>query len=398
MPEAVVFGAGSVGRGFIAQLFTRAGYRVTFVDVDELLVEALNARGGYTLTLVTNESRQEVAVGPVRAIHSRDAGAVVEVLQHASLAATAVGAEPLRLVAPLLARSIATRMAAGTTEPLNIIVCENLPDQAGYLRGLLDGLLGEDERGYLQEHVGLVNAVIARMVPAPTAEMRARDISGILTEPYYDLPVDGAAWRGTVPAIPGLQAVSPFAPYIVRKLYICNGLHALLAYLGYRRGHALACDAVDDLTLRPLLEGGLRESAAGLAHAYGEICEGCRPAALEALISSLWPRLANRALADPLHRLARDPLRKLAPRDRIVGPARLAEAAGVFPEHLAWGIAGALAYDDADDPAAVGLQERIAEQGAAVVLAQVAGIAAGEPLGRRVLEAYERLKQGAWPA
>lgn len=298
MDEAVVFGAGSVGRGYMAELFTRAGYRVTFVDIDQSLVEALNSRGSYTLSLVTNESRQDVEVAPVRAILSSDTDAVADALRHATLAATAVGAEPLRQVAPLIARGIAARQADGTATPLNIIVCENLPDQAGYLRGLLDGLLGEEERLYLEDHVGLVNAVIARMVPEATAEMRARDVSGIITEPYYDLPVDGDAWHGAAPAIPGLQVVSPFAPYIVRKLYICNGLHALLGYLGSRRGHLLACDAVEDPVLRPLLEGGLREAAAGLAHAHGAVCEGCRPAALEGLISSLWPRLANRELAD----------------------------------------------------------------------------------------------------
>lgn len=398
MDEAVVFGAGSVGRGYMAELFTRAGYRVTFVDIDQSLVEALNSRGSYTLSLVTNESRQDVEVAPVRAILSSDTDAVADALRHATLAATAVGAEPLRQVAPLIARGIAARQADGTATPLNIIVCENLPDQAGYLRGLLDGLLGEEERLYLEDHVGLVNAVIARMVPEATAEMRARDVSGIITEPYYDLPVDGDAWHGAAPAIPGLQVVSPFAPYIVRKLYICNGLHALLGYLGSRRGHLLACDAVEDPVLRPLLEGGLREAAAGLAHAHGAVCEGCRPAALEGLISSLWPRLANRELADPLHRLARDPIRKLAPRDRIVGPARLAQAAGVLPEHLAWGIAGALAYDRPDDPAAVVLQGRIAQEGAGAVLAQVSQIAADEPLGRAVLEAYERLQRDEWPA
>ena len=70
----------------------------------------------------------------------------------------------------------------------------------------------------------------------------------------------------------------------------------------------------------------------------------------------------------------------------------------MLPEHLAWGIAGALAYDRPDDSAAVALQGRIAQEGAGAVLAQVSQIAADEPLGRAVLEAYERLQRDEWPA
>jgi len=45
-PTAIVFGAGNVGRGFLGQLFTESGYQVVFVDIDEPLLQALNARGG----------------------------------------------------------------------------------------------------------------------------------------------------------------------------------------------------------------------------------------------------------------------------------------------------------------------------------------------------------------
>ncbi len=53
-------------------------------------------------------------------------------------------------------------------------------------------------------------------------------------------------------------------------------------------------------------------------------------------------RFANRPLSDTVFRLARDPLRKLGPNDRLVGAARLAEKAGVAPEGLSWSIAGGL--------------------------------------------------------
>jgi mannitol-1-phosphate 5-dehydrogenase len=54
---AVIFGAGSVGRGFLGQLFNESGYEVVFVDVDEVLVEALARQGTYTLRLSGIEYR-----------------------------------------------------------------------------------------------------------------------------------------------------------------------------------------------------------------------------------------------------------------------------------------------------------------------------------------------------
>ena len=111
-------------------------------------------------------------------------------------------------------------------------------------------------------------------------------------------------------------------------------------------------------------------------------------------IDYLLVRFGNRALADPIDRLARDPLRKLAPTDRLVGAARLVERQGMIPRGLVWGIAGALAYRDARDEHALALEARLADAGLARVLADVAGIRIDEPLGKSVSEMYDMLVRG----
>ena len=40
--KAVMYGAGNIGRGFIGALFAQSGYQVSFVDVVEATVQALN--------------------------------------------------------------------------------------------------------------------------------------------------------------------------------------------------------------------------------------------------------------------------------------------------------------------------------------------------------------------
>ena len=133
MKQAIIFGAGNIGRGFMGQLFSESGYEVTFVDVDRPLLETLNERGRYTIRLVTNEQTEEVAVGPVRALHSGDLDAVAEAVSRAEIGATAVGAGILKHIAPAVAAGIARRAQLGVEAPFNLILCENLHGAAALL-------------------------------------------------------------------------------------------------------------------------------------------------------------------------------------------------------------------------------------------------------------------------
>jgi mannitol-1-phosphate 5-dehydrogenase len=291
-----------------------------------------------------------------------------------------------------VARGIAARRQRGVDAPLNIIICENLKEASAIFRDLVAEHLEAPAQGYMAKHVGFVSTVIARMVPELPAGLRARDPSLIIVEPYKELPVDRSGFAGDIPEIVGMQPRDNFAFYTARKLYLHNMTHAILGYLGYRRGYELGYEALEDAEVRPILDGALDESVQGLAARYDVPAEQLRE-----YVADLVARCANRALADPILRLARDPLRKLAPTDRLVGAARMAEAAGIEPLDLSWGIAGALAYDAPSDAIAVELQERIAQDGVESVLESVCEIDPQEPLGRAVLERYRRLaKEARW--
>lgn len=401
MKAAVIFGAGNVGRGFIGQLFAESGYEVTFVDIDEPLIAALRSRGSYTIRLVDNEHVETVQVAPVTGLLSREQEAIAEALARATIGATAVGARALPHIAPLAARGIAQRAARGVDAPLNLIICENLKGAASTFRGMLEEQLRrmataaeglpvrvEEALRYLATHVGLVDTVIGRMVPELPPDLRAQDPSLIIVEPYKELPVDRVGFVGEIPAIVGMQPCDHFALYTARKLYLHNAGHAVLGYLGYLRGYTLGYEALEDAEIRLLLEAALDESLRGIVSVYG-----AEENWLRAHVADLLGRFANRALADPILRLARDPIRKLAPSDRLVGAARTAERAGILPRNLAWGIAAALAFDAPSDPIAVELQERIARQGVRGVLQSICQIAPEEPLGQMILQHYDALRQ-----
>lgn len=384
--QAIIFGAGNVGRGFLGQLLSESGYGVTFVDVDEPLVAALDARRAYTIQLVDNEGATEIEVSPVRALLSQESQAVARALAEAHLAATAVGVRALPHVAPLVAAGVARRAEGGDAGPLNVIICENLKEAGTAFRRMVAGHVPDEHAPYLERNVGFVDTVIGRMVPPPTPEMRARDPSLIAVEPYKELPVDRRGFVGPIPSIVGLEPCDNFPAYTARKLYVHNCGHALLGYLGYLRGHEYSYQALADEGIRAVFDKAMEESQAGIVTAY-EV----EPGWLKAHVADLVHRFANRALGDTVFRLARDPLRKLHPQDRLVGAARLAEKAGVRPDALALGIAAGYRFDSAEDPLAAQLQERIAAEGLARVIADVSAIQADEPLGSMVQQHYEEI-------
>jgi len=386
--RAVIFGAGNVGRGFLGQLFSESGYLVTFVDIDVPLIEAMRSRRTYTIRLVDNERAQEVRVGPVTGLLSCETQAVAVALAAATLGATAVGARALPQIAPLVAAGVALRGQQGVSQSLNMIVCENLKGAATIFRKMVTEKLDASYHQYLSCHVGFVETVIGRMVPDLAPELRAEDPTLIVVEPYKELPVDSTAFVGEIPQIVGMQLGDNFELYTVRKLYLHNTGHAVLGYLGYRRGYVLGYKALEDPEIRPIFDGALEESQKGIESYYGASGEW-----LGAFVADLTARLANRVLADPVLRLARDPLRKLAPSDRLVGPARMAESVGITPVNLALAIAGALSFDAPQDPMAVELQERIAAEGVESVLESVCEISRDEPLGVAILERYRRLHE-----
>ncbi len=388
--NAVIFGAGNIGRGFIGQLFSESGYFVTFVDIDEELLAALNRRGAYRLETVFNEERQEYRIGPVRGISARDREAAAEAVSRAQIGATAVGVRALPHIAPVLAAGIVRRAQSGIEAPINFIICENLKNAAAHVRELVGQEIPETARDYFETHVGFVDTVIGRMVPAPTPEMRAADVSWIRVEPYKELPVDRTGFKGPVPKISAMTAYDDFAVFTARKLYLHNCGHALLAYPGFLRGLEYGWQALADPVVRGIFENGLAESRAGIVRRYG-----ADPAWLDEHAADLKRRFANRALGDTVFRLGRDPVRKLGPQDRLVGAARLAEAAGTQPESLARAIAAALHFNPPEDPVAVEMQQAIRDRGPAKVLEEISGISPDEPLGRLVLREYQRWQDAA---
>ncbi|NUM52942.1 MAG: mannitol-1-phosphate 5-dehydrogenase [Candidatus Hydrogenedentes bacterium] len=390
MRKAVQFGAGNIGRGFLGQLFYESGYETTFVDVADALVAGLNDRHSYPLRILDDVS-YTMCIENVRAVHATKTDAVAKALAGAEIAATAVGVPVLPKIAHLIAAGIEQRFADFNATPLNVIVCENLLDAGPYLREQVRGHLSPTFHAVLDEKVGFVEASIGRMVPVMTETQRQEDPLLVCVEEYCHLPVDKDGFKGPIPELKNLQPRDNFAGYVERKLFVHNAGHAVAAYLGYLKGYEYIWQAVGDPAVRTEIETALAESCEGLARKHGMDVQ-----ALRKHTDDLLRRFGNRLLGDQVERVARDPIRKLGPRDRLIGAATMCLEQGVSPLNLAFAAAAAIRYDHPSDPAAQSIQERLAREGLSGVLREVCTLDPDSILGCLVASGIRRLDAEGW--
>ncbi|BCW95417.1 MAG: hypothetical protein WHS44_00240 [Fimbriimonadales bacterium] len=351
---ALQLGAGKIGRGFLAHLYARSGFETIFVEARRELVESLNRHHSCWIEWTDGE-REPIA--PVSAIDARDTEAVAAAFARADVASTAVGVHALPQLAPLIAAGL-RRRAAENPAPLNLLLGENaLHAHTLLCDALLQTLAPEEHR--LLEPLGLVRCIIGRQA---VAELPG-DPPGVRVDRYSKLPIDADALIGEPPPIVGLQPVRPFEIYMQRKLYLHNGLHALIAYLGAQRGYHTIQHALQDPEIHALFVQGAKSLAQAFlkAHPFD-------PAEHYETVQDILARIQDPHLDDPIARVAREPLRKLRPDDRLVGAYRLLAEQGEDPTPFRKAILAALAYYDPSDPESAALRQMIEAHGADYVL------------------------------
>lgn len=378
MKTAIMYGAGNIGRGFIGKVFADSGYEVCFLDIMQEIIDEMNARGEYTVRIVSNDGEKDTTVKPVRAVNSLTDQAIDEIV-NCEIMATAVGVNVLPRIAPVIAKGMVARMER-TGRPLDVILCENQLGADELMRGWIYEQLTDAQRAWADENLGLVEASIGRMVPPLTPEMRAVDKLLICVEPYAELPVDRDAFKGEIPDLVGLIPYTPFEFYIKRKLFLHNGGHALCAYLGYQKGYEYIWQAIADPEIYAAAKASMMTSAEALVRKFGE---GVREN-VESNVTDLLFRFQNKALKDTVARVGADPVRKLRRNDRIVGAALFAIEQGVDPTPIVNGIAAALRFDRAEDATAPEIQKALREQGVDYVLEHYMGLEPDEELYSRI--------------
>ncbi len=338
--HAVMYGAGNIGRGFIGQLFSQSGYNVSFIDVNQEVIGELNKRGEYVVEILSNDANEEVLVKNVCGVDGMSEEKVSEAIASADVMATAVGVNILPRIVGNIAKGLQLRWKQGNKTPLNIIICENMIDADKFLAESIKERLDDSEKALFDELIGTVEASIGRMVPIQTPEMTKNDPLRVCVEPFCNLIVDKASFKGEIPPIENMSAYAPFRLYIERKLFLHNMGHSLTAYLGNLKGYEYIWQAIEDTEIEAIAIRAMTESALALSIRYDVPFKD-----LYDHVEDLLFRFTNKKLGDTVFRVGRDLKRKLSPEDRIVGAIHSCLEAGVKPVALYAAYAAALKFE-----------------------------------------------------
>lgn len=373
--QALHFGAGSIGRGFIGDLLHRSAYDITFVDTNAALNQQMQQQGGYSVYIIEKNYQHQFI--PVRQALSplTDKDAIIQRCVEADLITTAVWADNLPKIAPLLLAGLRARKQAGKGK-VNVIVCENALFNGQILRR---ECLNSGEKN-IDELAAFPDTAVDRMVLANQRD--GQDVIDVGVD--YELVIDSQGLLDPhQQPIKGAIYTDNLQKYLERKLYIINGGHAWAGFVGHLRGYTTMQQIFADRQLVAEIRESMRETARLLHEKYAFPL-----AELEEYIAFVINRFCTPGIVDTVQRVCRSPVRKLAAGDRLTGPCEQCAQLGLPAEYLVKGIAAALHYNDPDDEQSVLLQAYIANNNVSEAITHFTGIKENTGLHEKIISHY----------
>ncbi|MCM8765154.1 MAG: hypothetical protein NC830_07350, partial [Candidatus Omnitrophica bacterium] len=222
---------------------------------------------------------------------------------------------------------------------------------------------------YFEKNVGLVETVLGRMIPIVPEEIKKQYPLIVLAEPYNTMPIAKNMFKGKLPDVKGFLFVDNIETYEAMKLYIHNFTHAAFAYAGHKKGYTFIWQTVADRKIRDLVQKAYIEIKQAINKKYNVSKQE-----IDHYYEDLLTRFSNKGLGDTVIRVAREPIRKIGPNDRIIGAARLCQMQEVLPEYISFFAALCIYYDEPADPESKKLKNLLETHGIDYILENISGL------------------------
>jgi mannitol-1-phosphate 5-dehydrogenase len=358
----VGFGFGAIQAGlFLYEAYQSGAFgRMAVAEVLPDVVADVRAAGGMFTVNVAHADRVEaVQIGPVAIENpavTEDRARLIRAVAEAHEMATAVPSVDYYAgfgdgsLHRILAEGLRRKAAAGGPQCV-VYAAENHNRAASILAEHVMDAVPAAERDAVSAQVRFVDTVIAKMCgvheDAPDlAPVVPNSQRTFLVESFNRILISRIDFASGLPFDRGISAFEEkddLLPFEEAKLYGHNAVHALAAYTGAVCGVDYVAELSDRTGMLAFLRNALvRESGAALVARYGGLDEFFTPDGYAEFADDLLARMVNPHLRDTVARVGRDPARKLAWDDRLIGAMRFCRAMGVRPDRYAFGAAAAL--------------------------------------------------------
>ena len=319
--SVLIYGAGAIGRGFLAPLLQKYNLEISFADKDEKLITELKSKKHYKAA-ITGSNEYEFIDVPVKDAFFQTEEKNIE---QYDLVFSCVG--------PANCYDLSEEFKHART----LISCEN---DLSTVKGL------QELSGNRNIYFGIPDVITSNTAPPellkqdPLMTVTERGVL-VLEKGNYQLP-DEILHVGC----------EELHMHWMCKLFIHNAPHAIVAYLGWMKGFTYIHEAMADKDINEIVVGSISEITDGViasGFAVKEYAIYYKEKELK--------RFSNKLLYDKIERVAREPLRKIAKNNRLVLALRNALFNGVLPVNTAKGIKAALYYNNTSDEEAVYFQK-----------------------------------------
>ena len=293
MKLAIHFGAGNIGRGFIAPILQENNYEVVFVDVNKELIEQINLLQGYKVRSISLNASSDIFVKNISGLLLDDEEFLNEKLAQADLITTSVG--------PKFVKDIFNLVSSTKTEKIQTFIAFENMYRASTSNSTESGL----------SKLVLIDAVVDKIVPPQN--ITSLDV---IVEEYGSIILDNNV--NTKPLNESkIVSYSNYEHEFYKKLWLLNGLHLKLAYFGLSRNIKYIHEILSNQEGLDFAERAIDS----LSKAYSLFSNSTED--LKDFKQTILNRFSMPEIQDEVTRIARNPQIKFSKDERFERPLRL---------------------------------------------------------------------------
>lgn len=314
--KLLIYGAGAIGRGYLPWVFTPDKYEYYYVEKNQVIRKLLQKQRSFT-SYMTLGDKYDIKKVPILDCFAPDEE--TDLIKKVDAILVAIGP-----------RNFISLQSVLSHTNMPVLCFENdssLPE-------LMSKATGNDN----------IVFAIPDVITSNTAPKKflSKDPLSIVTENGVSFVDEKVKQVG---GDCNYVSKEELRKQWLAKLFIHNTPHCITAYFGSLLGNGYVHEAMQNTQAAKIIEGVMLEMEKMLLKRYRLDREFIRYYAKKEL-----SRFSNVLLYDPIYRVAREPFRKLAPNERLIGAAELCISAGFIPKNLLIGVMAAFCFENDSDP------------------------------------------------